>query len=97
MDSPLIKKPSAWIPIALSIVMLSVIGLYLTNVLPPDPTGDEGVGAHLFQIWLMLEVIFIPIFVIINITKNLRQTLLTLVIQVLLVLVVCAPVFYFKW
>jgi hypothetical protein len=90
MRSSLIKKPSAWIPIVLSLVMLTVIDLYLANILHTNPTGDEGLGAHLFQIWLPLEVIMI-IFFSVKWLKASKQALLILVIAV------CAPVFYFRW
>ena len=93
----LLKKPSAWIPVLLSLIMLGILMLYLAKIIPPDPTGDEGTGAHLFQIWLVLETMMIPIFAIKWLPKMQRQALLTLAIQITLVIIVCAPVFYFKW
>lgn len=58
----LLKRPSAWIPLALTAVMLGVFGLYFAGIIPPDPTGDEGTAAHLFQIWIVLEAIGIVFF-----------------------------------
>ncbi len=92
---PLFKKPSAWIPIILSLTMLMVLGAYLSKIIPPDPSGDEGTGAHLFQIWLILESVLIPFFVIRWFTKFRSQTLQILAIQIILVFIVCLPVFYF--
>lgn len=92
-----IKKVSAWIPIILSLIMLVILGMYLTGVLLPDPTGDEGLGAHLFQIWLVLEAVMIPFFAVKWLPKAPKQALLIIVVQVALVIAVCAPVFYFNW
>ncbi len=97
MKISLIKKPGAWIPIVLSFIMLIVLGMYLTGVLPPDPTGDEGLGAHLFQIWLVLEALMILFFAVKWFSKSPKQAFLILITQIALVLAVCAPVFYFNW
>lgn len=97
MTALLIRKPSAWIPILLSLAMLAIIGMYLAKIIPPDPTGDEGLGAHLFQFWLVLESMMIPFFVIRSLPKAGKQVLPILVIQITLVLVVCAPVFINHW
>ncbi len=93
----LIKKPSAWIPILLSLMMMVILGMYLAKIIPPDPTGDEGTGAHLFQIWLVSEAFMIPFFAVKWLSYERKQALLILTIQIARVLIVCAPVFYFKW
>ena len=58
----LLKKPSAWIPIALTGIILGMIGLYFAKIIPPDPTGDEGIMAHSFQLWAVLEFFTILFF-----------------------------------
>jgi len=77
--------------------MLAAIWMYLVKIIPPDPTGDEGVGAHLFQFWLVLETVMIPFFAIRWLPKAGKQALPILAIQIILVFIVCAPVFYFHW
>ncbi|MBI5457337.1 hypothetical protein HY971_01245 [Candidatus Kaiserbacteria bacterium] len=59
-----LKKPGAWIPIALSLGMLAFILTYVAmfGVAAPDPNADEGTPAHLFQLWLVLEALMIPFF-----------------------------------
>ena len=59
----LIKKPSAWIPVALTAVMLGMMFLYFVQLIPPEPTGDEGIMAHSFQLWVVLEFFAIIFFV----------------------------------
>ncbi|MBI2188664.1 MAG: hypothetical protein HYU37_16315 [Acidobacteria bacterium] len=50
----LLAKPSAWGPIALSLVVLAVMLTSIVVFGPPAPQPDEGTAAHLFQIWLGL-------------------------------------------
>jgi hypothetical protein len=35
--------------------MLGMMTLYFVHVIPPEPTGDEGIMAHSFQLWAVLE------------------------------------------
>jgi hypothetical protein len=61
MDRYLIKKPSAWLPILLSLGMLALIAcVWATAGLAREP--DEGTPAHIFQLWLALEAILIAFF-----------------------------------
>jgi hypothetical protein len=91
----LIKKPSAWVPIALSLVglafMLSLLAIH--GVPTPDENKDEGVAAHLFQLWLVLEVLMIGFFAVRWLPKKPREALLVLGLQVELVIITCSPVF----
>jgi hypothetical protein len=57
---------------------------------------DEGTGAHLFQIWLVLEVFMVGFFAVKWLPQKPKDTLFVLAIQIVAVLIVCAPVFYFK-
>ena len=93
---PLLKNPSAWIPITLSlmVVALWIGGIAMFGVPVREP--DEGVGAHLFQIWFMLEVFMITFFAVKWLPRNPIQALAVLALQVAAVLVGIAPVFYFK-
>jgi len=58
----LIKKPSALIPIVFTAVMLAMMALYFMHIIPPEPTGDEGIMAHSFQLWIALEFFAILLF-----------------------------------
>ena len=76
--------------------MIAVFVGYFVSSGPPKPEADEGTGAHLFQIWLVLEALMIPFFAITWVPQAPKQALVILAIQILLVLMGCAPVFYFK-
>ncbi len=91
----IIKHPSAWLPIVISLLVLATILITITVSGPPSPQPDEGVGAHLFQIWLALEVLMIAFFAIQWLPKKPEEAVLVLVIQIVAVLAACAPVFYF--
>lgn len=62
----------------------------------PIHEADEGMGAHLFQIWLVLEILMIAFFAIRWLPERPIQTLLVLVIQIVAALAACAPVFILK-
>lgn len=91
--SSTIKLPSAWVPIVLSLVMLAIMIMFFVVSGPPVPEADEGVGAYLFQLWLVLEVFMIVFFAFKWLSQRPKQTFLILAIQIIAVLVVCAPVF----
>lgn len=63
---------------------------------PPAPEKDEGIVAHLFQIWLAIQVVMIPFFAITQLPKQPKVALLILAMQIITTLAVCFPVFYFK-
>ncbi len=89
----LLRRPSAWIPIVLTFGILAVLGLYFLGVIPPDPTGDEGTGAHLFQLWLLAEPFAIVFFAFKCFKLKPRETLIALGLQIALALVPIVIVF----
>ena len=91
--NPIIKKPSAWIPIALSLVVLTTMIIYIGTHSTSKPQTDEGTGAHLFQLWLVAEVFLISIFAIKWLPHNRKQALRVLALQIVTVLLPMAIVF----
>ena len=96
--SSLLKRPSAWVPIALSLSMLTFILVYLATVgvSAPDPNADEGTPAHLFQLWLVLEALMVLFFALTWLPRAPKQTLLILALQVAAVLPPLAIVFFLE-
>lgn len=92
----ILKQPSAWIPVTLSLVVVTAWCIGLTTVGTPVREPDEGVGAHLFQMWLVLEVLMVAFFATKWLPRRPMQALFVLAIQIVAVLAGCAPVFYFK-
>ncbi len=88
----LIKKPSAWLPLILSLVVaLLLLVTFVRGRLVPQP--DEGAEAHLFQILMAVQVPIIAIFAIQWLPRAPRQAIAVLVLQAAAALAVCAPVF----
>ena len=91
----MIKRPLAWIPVAMSLAILAMVltTLGLSGAVRQE---DEGTQAHIFQIWLVLEVVLVAGFAVAWVPRRPKQALVVLAIQILCVLAACAPVFYFR-
>lgn len=88
----LLKKPSSWIPVALSLgIWAMLINAYLTGRLVPQP--DEGIEAHIFQLWLVIEVVLIGYFGAKWLPHKRKLAYIILAIQITAVLVALAPVY----
>jgi hypothetical protein len=89
----LFKRPSAVIPIALSLGALAAMLISFAIFGVPHREADEGTAAHLFHIWLVLEVIGVAFFAIRYLPQKPQQAIWILVVQVVAVIAACAPVF----
>jgi hypothetical protein len=83
----LFKKPSALIPFILTFGMLLLFALYFSHLIPPDPVGDEGTAAHLFQLWLIVDVIAVAFFALKWFPTQPRETAFILSLQIALALI----------
>lgn len=92
----LFKRPNAYVPLLLSLAMFGIFVCLFFMSGPPTPQPDEGVAAHLFQIWLVVEAAMILFFALKWLPRKPQQAAVVLATQILGVLVVCSPVFYFK-
>ena len=83
-------------PIALSLVVIAawILGIALFGVPAREP--DEGVAAHLFQIWLVLEALMMAFFAFTWLPRRPMEAFVILALQVAAVLAGCAPVFFFR-
>ena len=92
----LIRKPSAWLPILMSLIVLAIIITDIAVFGVPVRQADEGTGAHLFQIWLVLEAVMVAFFTIKWVPPQPKPALVILILQILAALAACAPVYYFN-
>lgn len=90
------KKPSAWVPIVLSLGILAMELWFLMLAGPPQPEADEGVAAHLFQLWLVAEFFLVAFFAVKWVPQTPKQAFPILALQITLVLAGMFPVFYFQ-
>jgi hypothetical protein len=90
-----LKRPSAFIPIALSLVALSVV-LGHVAMFGTARQADEGAAAHLWQLLMAGQVPIIAFFAIKWLPRTPSQALLILGLQIVAGLAAAAPVFLLK-
>ncbi|MEX2012767.1 MAG: hypothetical protein WD967_00015, partial [Candidatus Levyibacteriota bacterium] len=80
-------------PIVLSVAVLIgwSIGISVSGMPKPEP--DEGTTAHLFQIWLVIEVLMIAFFAARWLPQRPKEAFPVLVMQIAGVILGCFPVF----
>jgi hypothetical protein len=88
----LIKKPSAFIPVALSFAALATV-LGHVAIFGAVREADEGTAAHIFQLLMVIQLPISAFFAIRWLRYQPRQALLILAIQAGSALAALAPVF----
>ncbi len=96
MVGQIVKYPSAWLPVALALAVMALWVLQIAMHGPPARQADEGIAAHLFQIWLALEGVMIAAFAVRWLPRSLPSALPVLAVQLAAVAAACAPVLYFN-
>ncbi len=91
----LIRKPSAWIPVLIPLVFFAYLVAYIA-IYGIVRKEDEGAGAHLFQLWLVLEPFMLGFFAIKWLPREPKRALLILVLQIVIALLPIFVVFYFN-
>ena len=80
----LLKKPSAWLPILMSLTALAILLGYIAIFgINQEPQPDEGTAAHLFQILMGGQALIIACFAIRYIGKFPEETFRILTLQIL--------------
>jgi len=92
MTLPLLKRPSALLPIGLAGAALTLPWIALA-VFGPDPTGDEGAAAHLWQLFMLAQIPSIVFFLAKWAIREPKQTAIVFGLQVAAFLAAAAPVF----
>jgi uncharacterized membrane-anchored protein len=93
MNKTFWKWPSAWVPIAMSVVALAIVVLHIIRFGTARET-DEGTSAHLWQILMAGQLPIIVWFAIRSLPQAPKPALLVLALQALAGIVALAPVFY---
>ena len=96
MNVSMLKRPTALIPICMSLAALSlVLGHIATSGVVRQ--ADEGAAAHLWQLLMAGQVPVIVLFVMRWLPRTPTQTLLVLMLQGVAALAAAAPVFLLGW
>lgn len=91
----IIKHPSAWIPIAIPLIFFAYLVIHIA-IFGIVREKDEGTGAHLFQLWLVLEPLMVGFFAVTWLPRAQKQALRILTLQIVAALLPISVVFYFK-
>jgi hypothetical protein len=91
----MIRRPSAFIPLAMSLTALSLLLGHIA-IFGAVREADEGTTAHLWQILMVGQMPVLAFFAIKWLPRAPRQTLYVLALQAGAVLASMAPVFYFN-
>jgi hypothetical protein len=91
----MIKRPSAFLPVIMSIAALATVLVYLARFgVVHEP--DEGTAAHIWQLLMAAQVPIIAFFAIKWLPQAPKQALQVLALQLVAVLAALAPVFILK-
>jgi len=91
MKLPLLKKPSAYLPLLMSLAAFAIV-LVRVSVFGATKEADEGGAAHVFQLLVAGQVLVAGYFAIRWLPTAPRQAMWVLAIQAIALLVACAPV-----
>ena len=89
-----LRQLSAFVPIILSIAALALV-LSHVALFGAAHQADEGAAAHLWQLLMAMQVPIIAFFAIRYIPQQPRQVVPILALQLIAILMACAPVAYF--
>ena len=88
----IVRRPSAFLPMAMSLTALAVLGIAaISGALVPQ--ADEGAFAHIWQLLMAGQMPVLAFFAIKWLPRAPRQTLYVLALQVGAALAAMAPVY----
>jgi hypothetical protein len=93
MDLTLLKKPSACLPIAMSVAALVLLAGALALYGVPRTGGDEGAAAHTWQLLMVFQLPLIGYFAWKWLRRAPRQAVLVLALQGAAAVAALAPVY----
>ena len=93
MNARLFARPSAFVPLLMSLAALAVVLAHLA-LTGPVRVSDEGAAAHLFQL-LIAGQVPVVVFFAMKWMQRTSQALVVLGLQALAIAVALAPVWYF--
>jgi len=94
----IIRKPSAWLPIAISLVVLtSILGYVAVATFGVVPEDGSRIFSIYFQ-WLTLAQVPIIVFFAIKwLPRQSKQAALILALQIIAAVISIAPIGLFEW
>ncbi len=96
MTTSLIRKPSAFLPVIMSLLALALVISYVA-LFGTARQEDEGTAAHLWQLLMAAQLPIIAFFALRWLPQRPKQALLILALQFVAALAAAAPVFYYEF
>ena len=96
MTTSLLKKPSAFLPVVMSLLALSLVIGHIALV-GTAPQEDEGTAAHLWQLLMGLQLPIVAFFALRWLPEKPKQALMILALQFVVAVAAAAPVFYYEF
>ncbi len=96
MNPSLLRRPSALIPIAMSVTALGIV-LGYAAIFGVARQADEGAAAHIWQLLMAGQLPFVAYFAIKWLPNQPRKGLQVLALQLWAVMAAMFPVWYFHW
>jgi hypothetical protein len=93
MNLSLIKKPSAFLPIAMSLAALTIVLVQITFV-GIAREADEGAAAHMWQLLMAGQAPIMAFFAIKWLPQIPRGALVVMAVQIAAALAALAPVYF---
>lgn len=93
MNISTLKKPSAWIPLAMSLAAFAVVLTHVA-IFGAAREADEGTAAHLWQLLMAGQLPIVAFFAIKWLPRIPKQALVVLTLQAGAGLAALAPVFF---
>jgi hypothetical protein len=88
-----IKRPSAFAPIVMSLVALTVVAIHVA-MFGAAREADEGIAAHLWQLLMVAQIPVIVIFAIKWLRRMPREACVILAIQLVAAVAAVTPVYF---
>ena len=89
----MMKKPSAFLPVAMSFAALAVVGVHVA-IFGAAREADEGTAAHLWQLLMALQLPLLAFFAIKWLARSPKQALLVMALQAGAAVAALAPVYF---
>lgn len=94
--STLLKRPSAFLPVAMSLTALATVLVFLASH-GPAPQADEGAAAHIWQLLMVAQVPIMLYFAIRWVPESPREAVPILALQLAAAVAALTPVFLLRW
>jgi hypothetical protein len=92
----MIKRPSAFIPVAMSLAALAIVLVHIIRS-GVAREADEGTAAHLWQLMMAAQIPIIAFFAVRWLPQSPRSALPVLALQAVAALAALAPVYLLNW